>query len=47
MSIQIVTDSASDLPKELLQKHCINVVPLTISYNMKTYLDGIDFSNEA
>ncbi|MCY8343159.1 DegV family protein [Bacillus haynesii] len=47
MSIQIVTDSASDLPKELMQKHCINVVPLTISHNRKTYLDGIDFSNEA
>lgn len=40
--IHIVTDSTCDLTKEELLKHEINVVPLTIQMNGKTYIDGID-----
>lgn len=38
----IITDSASDIPEELIKKHNIVVVPLTISMNGNNYRDGID-----
>lgn len=40
--IQLVTDSSADLPKELLDKYNIFVVPLTINIDGKEYLEGID-----
>ncbi len=42
--IQLVTDSSSDLPKQLVKKHNISVVPLTIIIDGKEYLEGIDIS---
>jgi DegV family protein with EDD domain len=39
--IKIVTDSASDLPAELYQKHDITVVPINIQFGTETYEDGI------
>jgi DegV family protein with EDD domain len=47
MSIQIVTDSAADLPQEVAAKHGITVVPLYINVGGKSYLDGVDLSREA
>ena len=44
--MQIVTDSANDLPKELIEKHNILVVPLNIEIDGKNYVDGIDISHE-
>jgi DegV family protein with EDD domain len=40
--IQLVTDSSADLPKELLDKYNISVVPLTINIDGKEYLEGVD-----
>lgn len=40
--IAIVTDSTSDIPKELVNKYNIRVVPLTVSYKDKLYYDGVD-----
>ncbi len=42
--LQLVTDSSADLPKELLDKYNISVVPLTISINGVEYLDGVDLT---
>ncbi len=42
--IHLVTDSTSDLPKEIIEKYHIRVVPLTISIDKKDYLEGIDIS---
>jgi len=42
--IQLVTDSSADLPKELLDKYNIHVVPLTITIDSKDYLESIDFT---
>ena len=42
--IKIVTDSTCDLPKEILKKLDIYVVPLTIQANGESYLDGVDLS---
>lgn len=44
--IKIVTDSAADLPKELIEKYNINVVPLTVKIDGVEYREGIDLSNE-
>ncbi len=37
--IKIVTDSTADLPKEIVEKYGIEVVPLSVTINGKTYLD--------
>lgn len=44
--IQLVTDSSCDLPKDILDKYNISVIPLTISIDGKDYLEGIDISPE-
>jgi DegV family protein with EDD domain len=44
--IQLVTDSSADLPKELLDKYNIFVVPLTINIDGKEYLEGIDLISQ-
>ena len=42
--IQLVTDSTSDLPKEIIDKYNITVVPLTINIDGVDYLEGIDIT---
>jgi DegV family protein with EDD domain len=44
--IRIVTDSSSDLPQSIIAEHRIAVVPLTIRFGDRDYLDGIDLSVE-
>lgn len=41
-NIKIVTDSTSDLSKELLDKYDIAVVPLNIVLDEKSYLDSVE-----
>jgi uncharacterized protein len=38
----IVTDSACDLPAEVIQAHGIRIVPLSLVYNQRVLRDGID-----
>lgn len=40
--IRIVTDSTADVPKELLERYDIRVVPINIQFGMETYQEGID-----
>ena len=40
MSIKIVADSACDLPKDIIDKYNIDVIPLLVYVNEKEYLDG-------
>ncbi|MGG3999773.1 DegV family protein [Anoxybacillus kestanbolensis] len=42
--VKIVTDSTIDLPKEIIEAWDIRVVPLSISIDGETYLDGIDLT---
>ncbi len=42
--VAIVTDSTCCLPGDLIQKHGIRVVPLSVVHNSKTYRDGIDIT---
>ena len=46
MKIAIVTDSTADLPKEVVEKHQISVVPLYINIGEESYLDGVELSRE-
>ncbi len=46
MTIQIVTDSACDLPTELIEAYRIKVIPLYINIGNQSYLDGIEMSHE-
>ena len=40
--IALVTDSTNDLPAEFREKYEIYVVPLTIIWGGKQYLDGVE-----
>lgn len=44
--IALITDSASDLDKETLEKHNIHVLPFRIIYKTKEFSDGIDITPE-
>lgn len=45
-SIQIVTDSTSDLTRELITSHGITVIPLHVVFNGVSYKDGIELTTE-
>jgi DegV family protein with EDD domain len=42
VSVAIVTDSTADLPPELTRSRSITVVPLTLNFDGKSLLDGVD-----
>lgn len=46
MSIAVVTDSVSDLPAGLAEKHDITVVALNVHIEDETYLDGVTISGD-
>ncbi len=43
-SIAIVTDSTADLPPDLASERGISVVPLTVTLDGRSYLDGVDMT---
>lgn len=45
--VKVVTDSASDIPRELARELGITVVPQRVHMGGRTYLDGVDISGEA
>ena len=42
--IKIISDSTADLPKELIEKYDIEVLPLTVSLGDESYKDGVEIS---
>lgn len=44
MKIALVTDSTSDLRKEIIEKYNIEVLPFRIIYKDREYLDGIEIT---
>jgi DegV family protein with EDD domain len=45
--IAIVTDSTADIPKDLVEKYKIKVVPLYVNFEDKSYLnDGVDITGK-
>ena len=45
--IQIITDSTSDVRPTEWEKLGVSVIPLSLNFGEKSYLDGIDLTNEA
>ena len=43
-NIKIICDSLADIPTELVQKYDIEVVPLSIIFDDKEYIDGVDIT---
>src|SRR4029079_9704979 len=46
MPVHIVTDSTSDISKELALEYGITVVPLTISFGQESFRDGVDLTGD-
>ncbi|NOZ00017.1 MAG: DegV family protein [Chloroflexi bacterium] len=44
--LHIVTDGAGDMPPGWEQEYDIHVIPINIHFGEKTYLQGVDLSNE-
>ena len=44
MKVKILTDSASDLPEEIIKEYDIDVLPMTIIKDDKEYKDRVDIS---
>lgn len=42
--IRIVTDSSCDLPDDLVQKHSIDIVPLTVRFGSEEFVDRKDLT---
>ncbi|WP_421381591.1 DegV family protein [Bacillus salacetis] len=42
--IHIVTDSSADIPKEVVEKYNIHIVPLSVRIGDKEYKEGIDLT---
>ncbi len=42
--IAIIIDSCTDVPKEYIDKYNMYVLPLTINYKDKSYLDGVNIT---
>ncbi len=38
--IKILCDSMSDIPLDIIKKYNIGIIPLTVIFNNKEYLDG-------
>lgn len=45
-AIRIITDSAADLPPEIIHNQNIALVPLSVTIGQQTYLDRFDLSSE-
>lgn len=45
-NIKIVCDSLADLPKEIIEKYDIHVIPLSVLFKDKEYVDGVDITKE-
>ncbi len=46
MTLRIVTDSTCDLPRELIEKYHITVIPMFIHVGERTFRDGVDLSRQ-
>jgi len=46
MKIKVVTDSTNDLPRQLIDKYAIHVIPMYINFGEQSYQDGVDISRQ-
>lgn len=46
MTVKIVTDSTSDIPKEAAEELGITVIPLNVHFGLDSFRDGVDIHSE-
>nr|UWI51354.1 DegV family protein [Clostridioides difficile] len=46
MKIKLVCDSLCDIPYEISEKDYIEIVPLTVIFNDREYIEGVDINKE-
>ncbi len=46
MNIQVITDSTSDIPRDIAEELDIRVVPVYVRFNDKVYRDGVDIQRD-
>jgi DegV family protein with EDD domain len=46
VAVRIVSDSSCDLPKEIVDRHGITIVPLYVNIGQKSYLDDVEISRQ-
>ncbi|HMD87696.1 MAG TPA: DegV family protein [Anaerolineaceae bacterium] len=44
--LHIITDSTVDMPSDWKEKYNIHILPMSIVFGSKTYLDGVDISSK-
>lgn len=44
--IKILCDSMSDIPLDIIKKYNIGIIPLTVIFNNKEYLDGYNLTKD-
>lgn len=44
--IKLITDSASDLPREFIDMYNIDIIPLTVEIDGKIFKDGVDITSD-
>jgi len=44
--LKIVIDSACEIPEEWREEYEVNIIPVNIQFENKTYLQGVDLSND-
>lgn len=46
MTVQVITDSTSDIPQDTAEKLGIRIVPIYVRFANKVYRDGVDIDSE-
>ena len=46
MSFRIITDSAADLPREIIQKYEVEIEPMQVFFGDEGYYDGVEISKD-
>ncbi len=46
MNIKVTADSTCDLSADLIERYGITIVPLTVTCDGKSYLDGVEIDPE-
>jgi len=42
--VRIVTDSTSDIPRELAREHGIHIIPAIVNFGLESFREGVDIS---
>ena len=46
MKVKVITDSTSDIPRDVAEKLDVGIIPIYVRFGENTYRDGVDISND-